>query len=215
LIRPHPHLLCPSVEVRMTESEVPLVVLLIALGAVLGWRVARRATPALDHARPRPSPRPLKPRTPQDCPDCRISPPEGLPSRSLPKPYPHVKSPRGCKKRLITAGYACPNPNCLYVGITDDRIHALVGCGHHGCHDRIQDLRCQACRRKFSVRLDPALYRLKTPAKRVADVLGPWPKASASGLPPASSATVSSPCAPGSLGPACRPPRSTNASCAT
>jgi hypothetical protein len=66
LIRPHPHLLGPSVEVRMTGSEALLVVLLIALGAVLGWRVARRAPPALDHARPRPSPRPLKPRTPQE-----------------------------------------------------------------------------------------------------------------------------------------------------
>ncbi len=33
---------------------------------------------------------------------------------------------------------------CLYVGITDAAVHALVADGHHG-RDRIQDVRCQAC----------------------------------------------------------------------
>ena len=30
--------------------------------------------------------------------------------------------------RIATAGFACPNSDCLYYGITDDQIHAFVGC---------------------------------------------------------------------------------------
>ncbi len=120
----------------------------------------------------KPTPRPLKPRTPDDCPACCLTPQPGLPAGSTPlKPYPQVKSPRGRKKRIVTAGYACPNPDCVYCGITDDHIHALVGCGGHGSHEYIRDLKCQACHTKFSVRYGTVLYRLKTPARRVGEVL--------------------------------------------
>jgi hypothetical protein len=38
-----------------------------------------------------------------------------------------------------------------------------VGYGSHGKQERIQDLICQACGKKFTLRGDTVLYRLKTP----------------------------------------------------
>jgi len=71
----------------------------------------------------------------------------------------------------VTQGYACPGAHCPYYGITDSRVHALVGYGHHGATDRIQDFRCQACGTKVSARRGTALYHLKTPPARVGEVL--------------------------------------------
>jgi hypothetical protein len=70
-----------------------------------------------------------------------------------------------------TEGYACPNPKCLYFGITDDQIHALVGDGKHGHAERIQTFRCQACRTTFTSRCHTPLYSLKTPSHHIALVL--------------------------------------------
>ena len=50
-------------------------------------------------------------------------------------------------------------------------MHALVGYGSHGKHEKIQDLMCQACGKKFTVRRDTVLYRLKTHSEKVAQVL--------------------------------------------
>ena len=50
----------------------------------------------------------------------------------------------------------------------DESIHALVGYGHHGKNERIQDLICQACGKKFTVRRDTVLYRLKSHSEKVA-----------------------------------------------
>ena len=47
----------------------------------------------------------------------------------------------------------------------------MVGYGSHGKSECIQDLFCQACKTKFTVRRDTPLYRLKTPAQRVGEVL--------------------------------------------
>jgi hypothetical protein len=74
-----------------------------------------------------------------------------------------VKSHRGAPKRIPTAGFACPNQQCAYFGITDAHIHALVGDGKHGQAKHIQTFRCQACH--------TTLYRLKTPSHQVAMVL--------------------------------------------
>jgi hypothetical protein len=156
----------------MTGSEAWRLVVLIVIVAGLTWIALYGPTPVKNQARPKPSPRPFKPRTPDDCPQCRAAHPAEIHPCSLPKPYRQIKSPRGSKKRIATVGFACPNPRCLYFGITDDPIHALVGCGHHGRQERIQDIRCQACRSKFSSRSGTVLYRLKTPASRVAEVLG-------------------------------------------
>ena len=62
-------------------------------------------------------------------------------------------------------------PWCEYYGITDASIHALVGYGRHGKHEAIRDLHCQACGAKVSERWGTPLYRLKTSARRVGEVL--------------------------------------------
>ena len=72
---------------------------------------------------------------------------------------------------MKTEGFACPNQQCLYFGITDAQIHALVGDGKHGQAEQIQTFRCQACRTTFSARHDTPLYRLKTPSHQIAIVL--------------------------------------------
>ena len=101
-------------------------------------------------------------------------------------PYAQRKSRRGRKRTVNTHGQACPNPDCEYHRITDAAVHALVGYGHHGHSDPIQDFYCQACHRKFSARRHTPLYRLRSPAARVAQVL----HAIAEGLSPHSAARV-------------------------
>ncbi len=112
-----------------------------------------RWTPAAKTGRRHP--RPLRPRTPNDCLQCRgaVSNPTTPAARTV-IPYSQQKSPRGRKKALGTQGYACPNPDCLYFQVTDASLHALVGYGHHGRIEPIQDLYCLACHRKFTARRD-------------------------------------------------------------
>jgi IS1 family transposase len=116
----------------------------------------------------------LKPRTPLDCPACCLT--STLSSGVEPPPTPvrpwrEVKSCRGAPKRVNTDGFACPNRKCLYFGITDAHIHALVGDGKHGQAERIQTFRCQACRTTFTSRRHTPLYRLKTPSYQIGMVL--------------------------------------------
>ena len=116
----------------------------------------------------------LKPRSPDDCPACRLASPAssaGVPAPTPVRPWREVKSRRGAPKRVNTQGYACPNHKCLYFGHTEAHIHALVGDGKHGQAERIQTFRCQACHTTFSARRDTPLYRLKTPSHQVAMVL--------------------------------------------
>lgn len=87
------------------------------------------------------------------------------------RPWAEVKSRRGAPKRIATQGFACPVPSCAYYGVTDARVHAVVGDGTHGQAERIQSFRCQACGATFSARQGTPLYRLKTPAHRVGEVL--------------------------------------------
>lgn len=140
----------------------------------LAWRRCRAA--ALPQSR---VPRPLKPKTGADCPFCRAKAlahqrddpiHEEHPSL-LPAPWRSTRSRRGRKKASRTEGFACHNPTCPYYGITDQTRHALVFDGAHGKHERIQDLRCQACGHKFTVHRGTILYRLKTHSARVAEAL--------------------------------------------
>ena len=119
-------------------------------------------------------PRLLKPRSPDDCPACRLASFASLGGEPTPaplRPWSEVKSRRGAPKRIPTEGYACPNRQCTYFGNTDAHWHALVGDGKHGQAEQIQTFRCQACRTTFSARRDTPLYRLKTPSHQVAVVL--------------------------------------------
>ncbi|HEX9134636.1 MAG TPA: hypothetical protein VF844_20285 [Ktedonobacteraceae bacterium] len=131
----------------------------------------------------------LKPRCPDDCPACRLASTPSSDGGPVPAPvrsWREMKSRRGAPKRVNTDGYACPNPQCLYFGITDDQIHALVGDGKHGRAERIQTFRCQACRTTFSARRHTPLYRLKTPSQQIAVVLS----ALAEGLDPSAAERV-------------------------
>jgi IS1 family transposase len=116
----------------------------------------------------------LKPRSPDDCPACCLaSTPAsggGLAS-TLVRPWREVKSRRGAPKRVNSAGFACPNQQCTYFGISDAQIHALVGDGKHGRAEQIQTFRCQACHTTFTSRRNTPLYRLKTPSHQIAVVL--------------------------------------------
>jgi hypothetical protein len=110
----------------------------------------------------------LKPRSPLDCPDCRLSctcSSIAGPAPLTVRPWREVKSRRGAPKRMNTQGFACPNQQCPYSGITDAHIHALVGDGTHGRAEQIQTFRCQACHPTFSARRHTPLYRLKTPSR--------------------------------------------------
>jgi hypothetical protein len=131
----------------------------------------------------------LKPRFPDDCPACRLASTPSLGGELAPvpaRPWREVKSRRGAPKRIPTEGFACPNQQCAYFGITDADIHALVGDGKHGQAERIQTFRCQACRTTFSARRHTPLYRLKTPSQQVAVVL----TALAEGLDPSAAERV-------------------------
>ncbi len=131
----------------------------------------------------------LKPRTPDDCPACRLASTAssvGGPASAPVRPWCEVKSRRGAPKRINSQGYACPNQQCAYFGITDAHIHALVGDGKHGQAERIQTFRCQACRTTFSARRNTPLYRLKTPSQQIGMVLS----ALAEGLDPSAAERV-------------------------
>jgi IS1 family transposase len=115
-----------------------------------------------------------KPRSPDDCPDCRKEMDSSVvetTTRLTIRPWCEVKSHRGAPKHVNTHGYACDNRACLYFGVTDSQVHALVGDGSHGKRERIQTLRCQACGATFSSRRSTPLYHLKTASSRVAEVL--------------------------------------------
>jgi len=143
-------------------------------------QVGSRRTPLHRH---------LKPRTPLDCPACRLCSAHSTvvgPAPAPVRPWCEVKSRRGAPKRVNTEGFACPNPQCPYAGITDAQIHALVGDGKHGSAERIQTFRCQACHTTFTARRNTPLYRLKTPSHHIAVVLS----ALAEGLDPSAAERV-------------------------
>jgi IS1 family transposase len=150
-------------------AVLPLV--LLALGALsVAWFWHRWRAPAAGGPRPRRT-RLLRPQTPADCPVCRSREPVPLSAPRDPPPWATLKSRRGRPKRLATEGFACPEPTCLYYGVTAAQVHALVGDGPHGRRERIQTLRCQAGRTTFSARRETPLYQLKTPSARIGEVL--------------------------------------------
>jgi hypothetical protein len=118
--------------------------------------------------------RPPKAKSEKDCPFCveEHSHPPHYPLPALPVvPYSEFKGKDGRPKSISTQWHFCPHPDCRYYLEPDERIHALIGYGSHGKHERIQDLFCQACQRKFTIRRNTILFRLHTLAKTVETVL--------------------------------------------
>ena len=149
-----------------------VLVLLLGVALLVDWPVPWRRQAAVKE--PVTVTRPLKPKTGADCPLCQMG--DGVHINEggqavLPRPRRERRSPRGRKKEIATEGFACPNWQCVYYGITDETIHALVAYGSHGKYERIQDLLCQACDHKFTVRRNTVLYRLKTHSERVTEAL--------------------------------------------
>jgi IS1 family transposase/transposase-like protein len=169
-----------------------LLVVCLLFSLALLWRLdwfPLRPSSSQGTAKRSTLPQLLKPRSPDDCPACRLTstPSSGRGSASGPvQPWSEVKSRRGAPKRIPTEGFACPNRQCTYFGNIDAREHALVGDGKHGKAEHIQTFRCQACRTTFSARRDTPLYRLKTPSQKVAMVLS----ALAEGLDPSAASRV-------------------------
>jgi hypothetical protein len=179
---------------------VLLLVVCILLTLALLWRLdwfPRRPSSSWGEAKRTRVQRLLKPRSPDDCPACRLASPAssaGVPAPVPVRPWSEIKNRRGAPKRIDTEGVACPNRQCSYFGNTDAREHALVGDGTHGKAEPIQTFRCQACRTTFSARRDTPLYRLKTPSPHVAMVrISRWPKGSTHPPPRGSSVTVRPP----------------------
>jgi hypothetical protein len=159
----------------MTTAIDWLMLALLLACVWLAWAWRRSQPPRSHHGVVNaPVRRLLRPRTPDDCPVCRqqrAATPLTPSSRPSVRPWCERKSRRGAPKRIDTHGFACPTSTCDYYRVPDAQVHALVGDGTHGTHERIQTFRCQACRTTFSARLNTPLYRLKTPSQRVGEVL--------------------------------------------
>jgi len=104
-----------------------------------------------------------RPKSERDCRFCQEDKGKGKESkRETPISWQLRKGKGGPKKKVITAGYYCSNESCEYYGIAEEVIHALVGYGSHGKYEEIQDLKCQACKKKFTIRRNTILYRLQS-----------------------------------------------------
>jgi len=114
----------------------------------------------------------MKPKSERDCPFClKEKGRQGWPKPEMPMAWSLREGHGGPIKKTSTQGYFCPNPGCEYYRITDENIHALVGYGRHGRQEPIQDLKCQACRKKFTSRKNTVLYRLKTQSGLVEKIM--------------------------------------------
>ena len=96
----------------------------------------------------------LKPRTPRDCPACRLSSTLAIGwGRRLFLCAPGARSKvAGSPETDKTEGFACPNPQCPTSASQMPSFTRLFGDGKHGSAERIQTFRCQACRTTFTAR---------------------------------------------------------------
>jgi hypothetical protein len=126
-----------AAEVRATWLILACV-LAIALPLIC-WLLWHREWPSLGRLG---GERHRHPGHPEDCPLCRQAAGQAGCSECahverVVEPWSGRKSRRGRKKELETEGLACPNPGCVYVGIGDSAIHAIVGDGKRGVTDTI------------------------------------------------------------------------------
>jgi hypothetical protein len=110
----------------------------------------------------------LRPRTPDDCMDCRLAMTEQGPSRiQVPRPWSEVKSKRGRPKTHDSSGPACMATTCEYYKVTDATIHALRWDGQRTASEATDQWECGTCGSKHTARLGTPLYRLKTTSAQV------------------------------------------------
>ena len=140
----------------MTTTDAWLILLLVLALWLTLTRCLLACHPAPPATQLPGSRRPFRPQTLAACPLCRQASVNAATETApaSPPPWRQRKSRRGAPKRVATDGYACTNPACLYGGITDAAVHALVADGHHG-RDRIQDF----CR--IRERSDPPAGRVR------------------------------------------------------
>lgn len=116
--------------------------------------------------------RQLHPHSPKECQACRAGHQAGKPPTVVVVDAWRKQScGRGRPKLIETDGYACNNAACRYFNVTDGQVHALVGNGKHRGADVIQYFKCQACGTKVSARWNTPMYDLKTPGRRVTEVM--------------------------------------------
>jgi hypothetical protein len=110
----------------------------------------------------------LRPRTPDDCQDCRLAEAEVGPSRSQGRRrWSEEKSRRGRPKEHDSSGQACMNGPCRFYKDTDPDYHALRWDGQRNACEATDQWECGACGKKHTARLSTPLYRLKTSKERV------------------------------------------------
>jgi IS1 family transposase len=110
----------------------------------------------------------LKPRTPDDCQDCRVERWEVMPDvQRTARPWSEVKSPRGRPKTHDTDGQACMEPCGEYYKDTDGTYHALRWDGTRSKCEATPSVEYGACGSKHTARLGTPLYQLKTASERV------------------------------------------------
>jgi transposase-like protein/IS1 family transposase len=144
--------------------------ILVLVGMVLWQRYQRTLNTWWKNWRAKPKrPWTMRPRTPDDCQDCRLTEAEVGPGRSQGRrPWPDVKSRRGRPKTHDSSGQACMNPQCEYYKDTDPAFHALRWDGQRNACEATEQWECGACGSKHTARLGTPMYRLKTAKERVA-----------------------------------------------
>ena len=87
--------------------------------------------------------RQLRPRTPEDCQDCRLAEAERGPERVKARErWSDVKSRRGRPKVHDSEGQACMNPRCVYYKDTDAAYHALRWDGKRNACEKTDQWEC-------------------------------------------------------------------------
>src|SRR5262249_45021264 len=104
--------------------------------------------------------RTLKPRTPDDFPECRLE--HGLAlldTQRAVRLWSAVKSRRGRPKEHDIDGQACIESSCDFYKDMDGTHHALRWDGTRNTSENTSSLECGACGRKHSLRLGTPICR--------------------------------------------------------
>jgi hypothetical protein len=143
-----------KIEYQPVSLQILLATLILLRAILQSILLNHRPQPGTQEHKPK-TPRPLKPKTKDDCSFCRGEKGSSIEEPGTcgtPRPWCEVRNRRGRKKSIFLHGYAYNHPDCVYYRIIDECMHALVGYGSHGKQEKIQDLICQACGKKFTMR---------------------------------------------------------------